>query len=245
MKKLLGYITGAFPSVSFSQDLILAMAENGADKIELGIPFSDPVADGEVIARANLESLKQGFAFRDILEIAQKTSHAVDVLVMGYANPFYRIGLDRSFACLHESGIKGVIIPDVPCEESLPYKTLAKKHHLSFVSFVAPTTPLGRIPLLVQDSEDFIYLVAYAGITGDSKNENLDLIIDHIRKHSQTPLYLGFGIDQTNAWQKSRHVDGVIVGSAFVRILLQDLTYQEKIARISSLTREIKEAING
>lgn len=246
MKQLVCYLTAAFPSLSFSADLIAAMSESGVDIIELGIPFSDPVADGEVIAKANAKALHSGFVFDNIAQLAEKISPIVRVFVMSYANPLYHNNLDSVFANFAKSGISGVIIPDVPFEESAPYQQIAAKHHLSLVPFVAPTTPKQRVQTLVAtaDASAFIYLVAYAGITGAAKNEDLHPLIAEVRKHTTAPLFVGFGVNAQNAHQKAKDVDGVIVGSAIVSILLEEGSYAEKIRKICAICKTIKEAIN-
>ena len=247
MKQLVCYLTAALPCVSFTEELVLAMSENGVDLLELGIPFSDPVADGDVIAKANAQVLRQGFAFRDIAKIAQNVHTHMRLFVMSYANPLYHNNLDSVFSSFAQSGISGVIIPDVPFEESAPYKQAASRHHLSFVPFVAPTTQLVRVRKLVEsvDCNTFIYLVAYAGITGAAKNENLRPLIASIRASSVAPVFVGFGVNEHNARQKAEGVDGVIVGSAIVQILLKDLSHTEKIRNICVLCKSLKDAINS
>jgi len=246
LKKLVAYITSAYPDKEFTKDLILSLKEHGTDSVELGIPFSDPVADGPVIEEANLRALKKGFRFQDVLDITKDVSCSIDTLWMGYFNPFYKRGLQRVAKEAKELGVTGFIIPDMPYEESLGYRGHFDKEGLPLITFVAPTDSKERISLIVKDAKKFIYLVAYAGITGASKSEDLKEIIGNIREFSQTPIYLGFGVDEKSAKAKAKDVDGVIVGSAFVKILLDDsLTLSEKIDKISSLSGKIKELINS
>ncbi len=245
MKHLVAYITAGFPHITFTKELILAMSQHGVDKIELGYPFSDPMADGAVIAHSHLQSLKNGFTYHHILDIAHHVSHKIETYIMGYINPFYRIGIQKVFNDFKNNGIKGVIIPDIPYEESSPYIQAAKAYHLSFIPFIAPTTLPQRMSLLIQNTSPFIYFIAYSGITGSLKQQNLTSNIQNLRKQTNTPIYIGFGVEQNNAKEKSQHVDGVIVGTAFIRILLQqDLTNAQKIAKICHLASSIKEAIN-
>lgn len=247
MKQLVCYLTAALPCASFTEELALAMSENGVDALELGIPFSDPVADGEVIAKANIQVLQQGFAFGDVAKIAHNVHTHMRLFVMSYANPLYHNDLDSVFSSFAQSGISGVIIPDVPFEESTPYKQAATRHHLSFVPLVAPTTQPERVKRLVEsvDCRAFIYLVAYTGITGAAKNEDLQPLIASIRKSSSAPVFVGFGVNAHNARQKAEGADGVIVGSAIVQILLQDSSGSEKIRNICALCKSIKDAINS
>jgi tryptophan synthase alpha chain len=228
-----------------TQDLVLAMAEKGMDAVELGIPFSDPVADGPVIEKAAMIALKNGFRFDRIYGITKAISAQVDTLWMGYFNPFYHKGIETVAQKGETVGLKGLIIPDLPYEEALPYKPLFKKHGISIIDFVAPTDPKSRIEKIIKDAETFIYLVAYAGITGAGKSEDLAAIAAEIKQVSSTPLYVGFGVDKNTAKEKARHADGVIVGSAFVKTLIDEgLTAGQKIDRIAALAGEIKSLIN-
>ena len=245
MKKLVGYITSSLPENNFTVDLALCMKESGVDILELGIPFSDPVADGPVIEKANLIALENGFKLKDLFEVSAKIAPEIRTLWMGYANPFYHFGAEEFFKKAQHCGIKGAIIPDLPFEEAFKYQDLAEKYNQSIISFVAPTHDEARIKKVVEDSKEFVYLVAYAGITGSGQSEDLTKIIENVKKYTQTPLYIGFGVDENTAKEKVKGVDGVIVGSAFVKNIIDDsLSSNEKIKRISAIAKEIKEKIN-
>ena len=246
MKQLVAYITSGYPEKSFSIDLALALGESGVDSIELGVPFSDPVADGPVIERANFISLENGFRFSDILDISQEIASKVDTLWMGYFNPFYQHGMERLLPEAARFGVSGLIIPDVPHEEAIKYSELFRQNQVANIGFVAPTDSAERIKDIVSDAQKFIYLVAYAGITGSGQSEDLQATIHSIRQYSDTPVYVGFGVNEKTAQEKIKGVDGVIVGSAFVNILLQDnLNYSQKINECSTLARNIKSIINS
>jgi len=245
LKKLVAYITTGFPDKSFTVDLALSLKEAGVDSLELGIPFSDPVADGPVIEAANLSALQNGFKIADLLEVSEKIAPEIDTLWMGYFNPFYHKGLDFFLTKAKEYGVSGFIIPDLPHEEGRAYRQMFDEKDIALIDFVAPTDSKERIAAIVKDSKKFIYMVAYAGITGADKSESLDSIISAVRENTDTPLYIGFGVNEKTAKEKAKGVDGVIVGSAFVKILLQeDLTNSQKIDNISTLARSIKELIN-
>lgn len=245
MKKLVAYITTGYPDVNFTVDLALSLKQNGVDILELGVPFSDPVADGNIIAKANSLSLQNGFTCNDLFEASKTIAGHIDTLWMGYFNTFYNKGMDFMLGKAKSYGVSGFIIPDLPYEESLGHKALLEGAGVELISFIAPTHSNERIKMITQNANKFIYLVAYAGITGNAKEENLQGIIEEIRKNTQTPIFLGFGVDEKNAKEKSKDVDGVIVGSAFVKVLLdEDLTKSQKIDKISSLAKQIKEAIN-
>jgi len=246
MKKLVGFITSSLPENNFTVDLALSMKEAGVDTLELGIPFSDPVADGPVIEKASLRALQNGFKLDDLFEVSAKIAPHMDTLWMGYMNPFYKYGVENFLKIGKECGIKGSIIPDLPYEEAIRYKEIFKQYDQTIIDFIAPTTPTSRIEMLTKNSAEFIYLVAYAGITGSGQKEDLTSLIQEIKKVTTTPLYVGFGVDKNTAYEKSRGVDGVIVGSTFVKHLIDDsLSYDEKIKNITSEAREIKDKINS
>jgi tryptophan synthase alpha chain len=240
MKQLVAYLTTAFPDKNFTIDATLALKEAGVDKIELGIPFSDPVADGPVIEKANLIALQNGFKLNDLFEVSEKIGNKIDTYWMGYFNNFYHKGYDFMASQAKKSNIKGFIIPDLPFEEIAPYEN---KHPL--ISFVAPTDNKKRIQKILKNAQEFIYMVAYAGITGSEKKEDLKETIANIRESSNTPLFIGFGVNEKTAKEKAQGVDGVIVGSAFIKILLENDTYSNKIAKISQIARNIKSEINS
>jgi len=246
VKKLVAYITSSYPENNFTIDLASSLAENGVDFLELGVPFSDPVADGPVIEKANLKALQQGFKIKDLFEISKEIAPKIDTLWMGYFNPFYHKGFDTFVNEARSSGIKGFIIPDLPFEEAAPYQKIARENGLNLIDFIAPTDSDDRIEKIASSAETFIYLVAYAGITGSGKEEDLKEVIDNIKKYSNTPLFIGFGVNEQNAKEKAKDVDGVIVGSTFVKVLLDDsLNYTQKIEKIATIAKNIKEAINS
>jgi len=245
LKNLVAYITTGYPSLDFTVDLALALAEAGVDTLELGMPFSDPVADGPVIEKANLKALQNGFKLDDLFEASKKIAPHIDTLWMGYFNPFYHKGMEFFIEKATQSGVNGFIIPDLPLEEAIPYKPMMQKANLNLIDFIAPTDSQERIQEIVTNSQKFIYLVAYAGITGSGQNEDLQPIITNIKEYTETPVYVGFGVDEKTAKEKAKGVDGVIVGSAFVKILLDDsVNNLQKISKISALAKEIKEKIN-
>lgn len=245
MKKLVAYLTTGYPSLDFTVDAALALSEAGVDTLELGMPFSDPVADGPVIERANLLALQNGFKLDQLFEVSSKIAPHIDTLWMGYFNPFYHKGMDFFIHKAKETGVNGFIIPDLPLEEAAPYKPIIEEAGLNLIDFIAPTDSKARIEQIVQDAQKFIYLVAYAGITGAGKSEDLQEVVANIKAFSQTPVYVGFGVDENTAKEKAKGVDGVIVGSAFVKVLLDEsLTDGKKIAKIAAIAKEIKAKIN-
>jgi len=240
MKKLISYVTTGYPDKNFTVDLIYTLKEAGSDAIELGIPFSDPVADGPIIQEANKRALELGFKLNDIFDISEKTAKDIDTYWMGYFNNFYHKGYDFMVEKAKSSGVKGFIIPDLPYEEATNYEDL-----FPLISFVAPTDSKERIKTILKNPKEFIYMVAYAGITGADKQEDLSEIINTVKEITYTPLYIGFGVNEKTAREKSKGVDGVIVGSAFIKVLLEDISNSEKLKKISKIAKAIKEEINS
>ncbi|HEX5670584.1 MAG TPA: tryptophan synthase subunit alpha, partial [Sulfuricurvum sp.] len=145
MKHLVAYITAGYPDKQFTIDLALALGQSGVDTLELGVPFSDPVADGPVIEEANGRSLANGFRFADILTISEAIAPSIDTLWMGYFNPFYQYGMEKLLDHAKQIGVNGLIIPDVPYEEAIAYHDLFENRSLANISFVAPTDSEDRI----------------------------------------------------------------------------------------------------
>jgi len=243
MKKLVAYLTTGYPDKNFTKELILSL-EPYVDILELGVPFSDPVADGEVIERANSLALKNGVKFQDVLDIAKEIN--IDRYLMGYFNSFYNQKLETLLPKLRQLNVNGLIIPDLPYEESIKYKAIFQKNRRDLIPFVAPTDDKDRIATILKDcSAEFIYLVAYAGITGSGKKENLDEVISNIRSVTDRDIFIGFGVNEKTAKERVKGLDGVIVGSSFIKTLLDNtLSYSEKIAKILEKAKAIKESIN-
>ena len=245
MKKLVAYITSGYPEKSFTIDLALALGENGVDTLEFGVPFSDPVADGPLIEKANHKALELGFKFQDLLEISEVVAPKVDTLWMGYFNSFYQQNIQELLPKAKALGVNGLIIPDLPHEEAKLYSDLFKQNSLANISFVAPTDSAERIKEVVADAQKFIYMVAYTGITGSGVAEDLQPFLSSIKSCTQTPVYVGFGVNAKTAKAKVLGADGVIVGSAFIDILLQEkLSYSQKIKQCCELSTIIKGEIN-
>lgn len=246
MKKLVAYITSGYPEKSFTVDLALELGESGVDTLELGVPFSDPVADGPLIEKASHKALELGFKFEHLKEISRAIAPKIDTLWMGYFNSFYQQNMDKLIPLAREIGVNGLIIPDLPHEETLIYTELFNSNDISNISFVAPTDSEQRIEEVVKDAKKFIYMVAYTGITGSGVSEDLQPFLSSIKKYTKTPVYVGFGVNEKTAQDKVKGADGVIVGSAFIDILLKEnLNYSQKISECSELAKVIKDKINS
>lgn len=220
---LMPYLTLGFPSLPASEDIIAAIAASGADLIELGLPFSDPLADGPTIQHSTQIALRQGATLAGCLHICRKLRQRgvqQPFLLMGYYNPLLAFGLERFVAEAAESGADGFIIPDLPPEEAGELEALCRVHGLALVYLLAPTSTQNRIELVARRSSGFIYLVSLAGVTGARQSLPTDLrqFIERVRQASQTlPLAVGFGISTPEqARQVGDLADGVIVGSALI-----------------------------
>ncbi|MDD5157274.1 tryptophan synthase subunit alpha [Sulfurimonas sp.] len=246
MKKLVAFITSGYPEKKFTIDLALALSDSGVDTLELGVPFSDPVADGPLIEKANHKALELGFKFEHLREISTAVAPKIDTLWMGYFNSFYQQSMDKLIPYAKSIGINGLIIPDLPHEEALLYKDLFDVNEIVNISFVAPTDSDERIKEVVENSKKFIYMVAYTGITGSGVSEDLKPFLNSIKRYTKTPVFVGFGVNKKTARERVKNADGVIVGSAFTEILLKDqLSYTQKIAECSELAKVLKNEINS
>jgi tryptophan synthase alpha chain len=246
LKELVAYLTTGYESKAFTLDLIEALKEAGTDRLELGIPFSDPVADGPVIEKANLAALQRGFVLDDLYELSHEASKRIRTYWMGYFNTFYCKGFETFSKKASACGTSGFIIPDLPFEEAQKYAPVFTQYGLESISFVAPTDSSERIKRIVKDATGFIYLVAYTGITGSGEAKPLDTILAQIKACSKTPVFVGFGVNEQTAKERARGADGVIVGSAFVKVMMDEsLTKGQKIANISKQAKNIKEMINS
>ncbi len=208
-------------------------------------PLEYPEWQHPVIEKANLTALQNDFKLDHLFELSRKIAPHIDTLWMGSFNPFYHKGIETFIAQAHKAGVNGFIIPDLPFEEARPYKPSIEEAGLNLIDFIAPTDSKARIEQIVTNAQKFIYLVAYAGITGAGKSEDLQPVIADIKSFTKTPVYVGFGVDQNTAKEKAKGVEGVIVGSAFVKVLLDEsLSDSQKITKISAIAKEIKEKIN-
>ncbi len=219
---LMPYLTVGFPERDSALELVPAMEAAGASLFELGVPFSDPLADGATIQRSAQRALEHGVTLADcIATVARLRERGVraPLLLMGYYNPLLRYGVERACADLTAAGGDGWIVPDMPPEEADELRRAAAAHGLDLIMFVAPTTPEERIAQIVSQASGFIYVVSLTGVTGarTSLSANLGEVLARVRRHSQLPLVVGFGISQPeHVAEVARMADGAIVGSALI-----------------------------
>lgn len=218
------FIMGGDPSAAASQTLLDALPAAGADIIELGIPFSDPMADGPVIQAAGLRALEAGTTLEKILALASafREKHNTPLVLMGYLNPIYVYGYDRFAREAEAAGVDGVIIVDLPPEEAAEIEPLLAKHNIALVRLIAPTSVPDRLPLLTKNASGYLYYVSIAGITGAASAPAADVAknITHIRNATTLPVCVGFGIKTpADVAANAALADGVVVGSAIVNYI--------------------------
>jgi len=244
-KALIAYITVGYPSLETTYEAASVLADNGCDIIELGIPFSDPLADGATIQKASYQALQQGITPQICLEAASQLRQrvAVPLVFMSYYNPILSFGLEAFCRASTKAGIDGIIIPDLPPEEGIELQTSTSKHKLDLIYLLAPTSTEERISLVAERCRGFIYLVSLTGVTGarQALPPGLEDFVGRVRQKAQQPLCVGFGVSNPEQAQRvARIADGVIVGSRLIQLMEQDAT----LASLKSFTKSLREALN-
>ena len=241
-EKLVPFFTAGYPNFDSIIGLVLAAADIGADMVEIGIPYSDPLADGPVIQASNQQALKNGITlekiFKQVATIRQE-SH-IPIALMGYINPILRMGSDRFLDRCVEAGVDGLILPDLPLDEANEFCTLCKFRGLSPILLVAPNTTNARIRLISKMAGDLIYAISILGITGNSlgSKEQLETYLQRVRKNSATPFVVGFGIrNRQDVIFFNQYANGTVVGSAIIEKLNGG---QEDIKALKNYLRELK-----
>jgi len=218
------YVTAGDPSLALSKEIILALAESGADIVEIGIPFSDPLADGPVIQAAVARALDAGMTVKKVLSLVRdvRRQSEVPIVLFTYLNPILKYGLKTFAADAKSAGADGVLVLDLPPEESAAYKKIMDAAALKTIYLVAPTSTDERIMKIARYSTGFIYCVSRTGVTGMAKSRFGELggLVKRIRKHSDLPVAVGFGVsDKSQVRAIGRIADAVVVGSAIVKVI--------------------------
>ena len=224
-KAFIAFITGGDPDIETTEKLIVALAQSGADMIEIGIPFSDPVAEGPVIQQADERALANGCTADKLFDMIKRVRGEVDIplLFMSYINPVFVYGKDKFMSKCSECGIDGIIVPDLPFEEKDELSAECEKYNITLISLIAPTSH-ERIEIITKDSQGFIYCVSSLGVTGIRGEINTDAeeMIKRAKSVSDTPCAIGFGISGPEQARDIAGVaDGVIIGSAIVKIIAE------------------------
>lgn len=247
-KSLATFITAGDPDIITTVELVHAMAKNGADIVEFGIPYSDPIAEGPVIQRASERALKNNLKLKDIYNAVKeirKTSE-IPIAFMLYYNIIFKYGIEKFFSECKSSGVDGVIIPDLPFEERDEISETAKKYEIDVILLVAPTSD-ERVEKIAAASQGFLYCVSSLGVTGVRSEFNTDFedFFFRINKTCKIPQLLGFGIstpEQVN--QLKKYCDGVIVGSAIVRTVEEAENTEKAIKNVGKLVSAFRKALD-
>ncbi len=222
-KAFIAFLTAGDPDIETTKECIIAMEEAGADLIEIGIPFSDPIAEGIVIQGANIRALKNHTNLNNVFQMIKDLNSklTVPIILLTYINPVMNFGYEEFFKTSEKSGISGVIIPDLPYEEKEEIISPAEKYGVDIISLIAPTSN-ERIKKIAKDAKGFVYVVSSMGVTGVRKEitTDVDSMVQLVKETTKTPVAIGFGINTTEqAKHFSEIADGVIVGSAIVKII--------------------------
>jgi tryptophan synthase alpha chain len=229
---LVTFVMAGDPDPATSLELVKALPAAGADLIEIGMPFSDPMADGPAIQAAGLRALHSGMTLRGTLDLVagfRKTDNATPIILMGYYNPIYVYGVDRFLADAKAAGADGMIVVDLPPEEDSELCLPALKAGLSFIRLATPTTDDARLPAVLANTSGFVYYVSITGITGAGRPDysKVAAAVTRIKAHTTLPVAVGFGVkDAASAEEIAAHADGVVVGSALIDALSKTLDAQ-------------------
>lgn len=246
-KAFIPFITCGDPDLETTKKLVIEMEANGADLIELGIPFSDPTAEGPVIQGANIRALSNGITTDDIFGMvaALRETVKIPLVFMTYANVVFSYGKDRFFANCKNAGIDGIILPDVPFEEKTEFEAVAMEYDVDFISMIAPTSK-ERIDMIAKEAKGFIYVVSSLGVTGTRAeiNSNIKDLVERVRKNTDVPCAVGFGISNPEQAATMAGIsDGAIVGSAIVRMI--EKYGKDSPKEVGRFVKDIKEAYHA
>ena len=244
-KAFIPYITAGDPSRDSTRDLILALEKAGADIIELGVPFSDPIADGPVIQRATERALLQHMTLRKVLHLAKeiRQTSEIPLVLFSYYNPMLRYGLESLARDAADAGIDGVLATDLTVEESADYKAAMKTANLNTIFLAAPTSSPERLKKVAQASDGFLYAVSRTGVTGETQELSQELrgFLQELRRYTPIPIAVGFGISTPEhvkaVWQEA---DAAIVGSAIVREIEKNIGHADLVERVATFTKWLR-----
>ena len=249
------FVSAGDPDTNTSIKILDGLVESGVDMIELGMPFSDPMADGPAIQAASLRAIKSGMTLRGSLEIAsqfRKKHGDTPLILMGYYNPIYRYGVELFLKEAQAAGADGLIIVDLPPEEDVELCNPSQNSELDFIRLITPTTLGDRLPFVLEKASGFIYYVSIAGITGtkSAQMESISSAVNRIKQVSDLPVVTGFGIRTA---EQAAHIaslgDGAIVGSAVVEIIAesdtQNLSAEDTARKVSDFTKSLADAISA
>lgn len=249
-KALVGFVTAGDPDMKTSQAIVTAMCENGVDILELGVPFSDPTADGPVIQRSSARALKGGMHMDGVLEITQglRRSTEAPIILFSYYNPIMAYGTGRFYEDAKAAGADGVLVVDLPPEESGELTSAWAGDDFSLIRLVAPTTPEDRMQMIARCASGFLYMVSMTGVTGSGGLDATEIedCVQKLKRATDLPVCVGFGISTpADVAAVSAVADGVVIGSAFERTIEENLENPDLPAIIGKQTAAYKEAARG
>jgi len=251
-KALIPFITAGDPSLDATVPVMHALAEAGADVIELGVPFSDPMADGPVIQRSSERALERGAGMSWVLDAVRafrQNDQQTPVVLMGYLNPVEIRGADAFAQAASVAGVDGVLLVDLPPEEAGTFRDAFTAHGIALILLASPTTPEARLQRLCEDAQGYLYYVSFAGVTGASERLNADAAAAHlsaIRNQTNVPVVAGFGIrDAASARAMAEHADGVVIGSALVSKMAECTTPIEAARVAGVFARAVRLGIDA
>jgi len=249
-KKLVTFTTAGDPDLDTSFEIINTIINNGADIIEIGMPFSDPMADGPTIQESSVRSIKNGTKITDVFEIVKRVrsfNNEIPVILMGYYNSIYNLGINNFTKKCTETGVDGLIIVDLQPEEDSELLIKLKKENIDLIRLITPTTDNNRLKTILSNSSGFLYYVTITGTTGQkSANlKELEKSINKIRSASNLPIVAGFGIkSKKDVEDISAYTDGVVVGSSIVNIIKNNIQNKDKMMnKINLFTQDLKKGV--
>lgn len=243
-KALIVYLTVGYPDISATKRLFLELAKSGVDMFELGMPFSDPLADGPVIQESSSYALKHNVNLDNVFSLTKELRKKIDkpLLMMGYFNPVLQYGLKRFAKNAGVCGLDGVIIPDLPIEEASELRNSLNKSRIHLINFVAPTTDISRLKKIATLSRGFIYYVSLTGVTGIRKALPADIQnkVRNLKKFTKTPVCVGFGISNRQQFMSiTSFCDGAIIGSAIIKKISENLGRKDLVAKVARFVKNI------
>ena len=245
------YICGADPNLEVTRQLILALDQAGTDIIELGVPFSDPIADGPTIQKASERALKSRVTLNQLLDLVAELRRTTEIpiVLMGYYNPIFFMGTEPFFIKAKSVGVDGVIIPDLPIEESTQVLEMARSHDVKVIFLVAPTSTPERMKKIAEASTGFIYCVSVTGVTGARQHVSTEIapMVAELRKYTEKPVCVGFGISNPGqAESVAKVADGVVIGSAIIDRIEANLGDETAIVRsVAQFATDLIQGIRG
>ena len=248
-KALICFLTAGDPNLEKTREIILGMEAAGVDVIEIGVPFSDPTADGPIIQAASQRALKNGTTLAAILVMIEslRKSSEIPIVLFGYYNPILSYGTERFAKKAREAGVDGILVVDLPFEEALELRQYTDPKGIDFISLIAPTTSTDRVKQIAAHATGFLYYISITGVTGTAKPqiEEVKKDVERIRKVTKLPLAIGFGISTPHqAAEMAPHADGIVVGSAVVKLIAENTQRNDLVTVVSQYAREMKKAIS-